>query len=74
MYSAEFPCSLGIINSKKVFEVILSMILFIRIQGNIDPVYVTPVRFSPENYDTFAELNSDFIVWFTATPLIFACH
>ena len=30
------------------------MILFIRTQDNIDPVYFTPVRFNPENYATFA--------------------
>ena len=30
-------------------------------QVNIDPVYFT---FSPKNYATFAELNSDFIVRF----------
>ena len=55
MYSGKFPCSLGIINyqKKKKFGSVLSMILFI--QGNIDPVYFTQVKISPENYATFAQ-------------------
>ena len=54
MYSGtgKFPCSLGIINSKNELEMNLSVILFIRTQGNIDPVYFT---FSPKNYATFAQ-------------------
>ena len=47
MYSGKFPRSLRIRN---VLELIVSMILFIRTQGNMVPVYFTPVRFSPKNY------------------------
>ena len=60
MYSGKFPCSLIIHNAKNLFR---NNRLFCShsYPNYIDPVYFT---FSPENYATFADLNSDFIVRF----------
>ena len=39
------------------------MILFIHTQGNIDPVYFTPVRFSPKMYATFGVISLCNLLW-----------
>ena len=62
MYSGKFPCSL-IINKCQTFffSDTTDYSVHIRTQINIDPVHFT---FSPENYATFAQSWSDFIVRF----------
>ena len=61
MYSGKFPCSLVINKCKKRYSDTTDDNVHILTQVHIDPVNFT---FSPENYATFAYLNSDFIVRF----------
>ena len=63
MYSGKFPCSLIINKCKKIIQIILFTFCS-HSYPNYMYIHLVYFTFSQENYATFAELNSDFIVRF----------